>query len=106
MRATGPVVQKRIAGMQTSACDVIGRSRLLKATASLETQGYHDVKRAGQGHSKNLEWLASGPVGEPGGGSKIVGILGVRFPGLTYHDPIAISGRYSRRTWNSDEVCH
>ena len=48
----------------------------MKATDPLEAPGCHDAKRAGQGHSKKLEWLASGHVGKPKRGSKIVAIIG------------------------------
>jgi len=48
--------------MQISACDVMRRLRLVKATASPQARGCHDAKRAGRCHSKKLERLASGRV--------------------------------------------
>jgi len=68
--------------MQISACDAMRRLRLVKATASPEARGFRDAKRAGQGHSKKLEWLASGRVGNRREDGKIVDIIGGKVPRL------------------------
>lgn len=98
-----PDVQKMIAGPSISACDIMRRWRLVKATATLEAQGCHDGRRTGQGDSKRLEWLPLEWVGELKG-AKLWASLGIGFQ--AYSNPVASSGRRLRRTWNSDEVFH
>ena len=79
LRATrrGEAGQKMIAGCRSLyvARDVIRHLILVKATASLETRGYHCAKREGQGHSKKREWLPSGRVGKLKKGQQILGTI-------------------------------
>jgi len=68
--------------MQISPCDIMRRLGLAKATAPPEARGCHDARRAGQGHSKKLEWLALGGWGNRREDSKIVGMIVGKVPRL------------------------